>query len=231
MKFIARAFFVATCFFSAYSAIAEPAYVFARTDTIKAENGELTVPAGRAWKFISLPTVLSCPIGKTCPALYVDGTFRVSDTGRIINGPAEITQQQLNFKPLWVFAGSKVKVGIPDSWVTVQEYVASLDEASSPEQASVPMQGDKPALPVVVAYRQAMLSDSYVAQFTNQSDRLLAVMVTARNPTMKRQETFRLDIPANMTKEIGHIEGWSFVSGDVITVTHAEYAPLVKTIP
>ena len=230
MKFFARIFFAASFFFVAHAALAEPTYVLSRTDTIKAENGELTVPAGRAWKFITLPTVFNCPIGKTCPALYVDGSFKVSDTGNVINGPAEITQQQLNFKPLWVFAGSKVKVGIPNSMVTVQEYVASLDNSSTPAD-SAPMSAGKPELPVAVTYRQAMLSDSYVAQFTNQSDRLLAIMVTARNPTMGRQQTFRLDIPANMTKEIGHIEGWSFVSGDVITLNHAEYAPLVKTIP
>jgi hypothetical protein len=230
MNFFVRALLAASCFFVVHAAIAEPTLVFSRSVTIKADNGELTVPSGRAWKILSLPTVFNCPVGSTCPALYIEGTFRVSDTGNIINGNAEITGQQLNFKPLWIFAGSKIKVGIPNSMVIVQEYVASLDDANPPPD-TVSMSGGKPDLPIVVTYRAALMGNSYVAAFTNQSNRLLAVMVTARNPSFGRQQTFRLDIAPNATREIGHLEGWKFVSGDVITVTHAEYAPMVKTIP
>ena len=230
MKFIAHLLLAASVFLCIHSAVAEPNLVFSRVSYIATENGEVTVPNGRAWKISSLPLVLSCPVTSSCPALYIDGPFKVGDKGKLINDHTEITQGQLNNKPLWIFAGAKVKLGIPDKKVFIDEYVASLDDdASSPSSAQAELA--KPAIPILFTYRKALLSDGLVATFTNQSDRLLAILVTVRNPSFGRQDSFRLDIPPNRSKEIGHLEGWNFVSGDVITITHAEYAPLIKIIP
>lgn len=75
------------------------------------------------------------------------------------------------------------------------------------------------------------MCNGLVAQFTNQSNRFLAVVVTLTNPSLRQQQVIRLDIAPNQTQEIGHLEGWAFSSGDTILVNHFDYAPLNIRIP
>lgn len=224
MKLILRLFLtLSISLLVLHSAHAESGLVYSRNATINAENGELSVPDGRAWRIPVLPRVFNCPVDKSCPAIYVDGSFKVGDNGRVNNGHAEISAEQLNNKPLWVLPGSKVKIGMASTLVVVQEYAVSFDDAADVQV--------KPNMPIQVTYRASLLGEGYVGVFTNQSSRLLAVMVTAQNPSFGRQQNFRLDVPPNQSREIGHLEGWTFVSGDLITVTHAEYASITTKIP
>lgn len=228
MNFFIRAAVAILVFLGAvHSAIAGgPPLVFSRSAIISAENDDLSVPEGKAWKIPSLPRVFDCPIGKSCPAIYIDGTFKVGDNGNPKNGPANISAEQLNNKPLWIFSGATIKIQIPDMIVAVQEYSADYDNDNS-----APITQYKPALPILVTYRKSLMGNGYVGVFTNQSDRLLAILITAYNPSFGRKQSFRLDIPPNQSREIGHLEGWSFVSGDQIIVAHAEYAPINTRIP
>ena len=230
MNFLTRAAVAALIFLGVvHSAIAGgPPLVFSRGAIISAENGNLSVPDGKAWKIPSLPGVFDCPIGKSCPAIYIDGTFKVGDNGNPKNGPANISSEQLNNKPLWIFSGATIKIQIPNRIVAIQEYVADYDDGST--DPTVQTQG-KPAMPILVTYRASLMGNGYVEVFTNQSGRLLAILVTAYNPSFGRKQSFRLDIPPNQSREIGHLEGWSFVSGDQIIVYHAEYAPINTRIP
>lgn len=82
----------------------------------------------------------------------------------------------------------------------------------------------KPDLPVSVSIRQAMAGPGLVAQFTNQSTRFLSVIATFHNPTTNQEMSIRLDLAPNLKQEIGHLEGWTLSSGDLITVQHNDYA-------
>ena len=89
----------------------------------------------------------------------------------------------------------------------------------------------KAPLPIKVSYRDALLGPGYVAQFRNESPRYLAVVVTVKNPTTGQETSSRLNLPPEQTVEIGHAEGWSFVSGDTIALTHADYREWSGSIP
>lgn len=91
-------------------------------------------------------------------------------------------------------------------------------------------QTKKPEMPISVSTRQALFGAGLVAQFTNNSDRFLAVIATFKNPTTSQQESFRLDLSPKSLKEVGHLEGWTFVSGDEINIQHNDYEPLSRTI-
>ena len=88
----------------------------------------------------------------------------------------------------------------------------------------------KPDMPISVSMREALIGDGLVAQFTNNSNRFIAVVATFTNPTTNQHLTARLDISPNSTKEIGHLEGWTFVSGDQILLEHNDYKPSNVTV-
>lgn len=88
----------------------------------------------------------------------------------------------------------------------------------------------KPDLPVSISYRQAMMGSGLVSQFTNNSDRFLSIVATFQNPTTNQHTILRLDLTPNVTKEIGHMEGWTFSSGDQITMQNNDYEPITMTV-
>lgn len=81
----------------------------------------------------------------------------------------------------------------------------------------------RPELPVEISYREALLGPGLVAVFKNTSSRHLAVVATLYNPTLQKEESYRLDLSPEMSKVVGHSEGWAFASGDVIKLVHSEY--------
>lgn len=81
----------------------------------------------------------------------------------------------------------------------------------------------RPELPIEIHYREALLGPGLVGMFKNTSDRHLAVVTTFYNPTLKKEENYRLDLAPGITKEVGHSEGWAFASGDTIKIVHNEY--------
>ena len=88
----------------------------------------------------------------------------------------------------------------------------------------------KPDIPISVSIREALMGSGLVAQLTNNSDRYIAVVATFTNPTTNQSVTTRIDISPNDTKEIGHLEGWAFASGDQILLEHNDYRPSRITV-
>ncbi len=88
-----------------------------------------------------------------------------------------------------------------------------------------------PQLPISVGYRSALMGSGLVGQFKNNSSRYLTVIMSAYNPSLNQSKNFRLDIAPNETKEIGHMEGWVFASGDIVTISHDEYKTAEFKIP
>lgn len=88
----------------------------------------------------------------------------------------------------------------------------------------------KPEMPISISVRQAIIGAGLVAQITNHSDKFLAVVATFENPTMNQKKSFRLDLSPKSGKEVGHLEGWTFATGDKVLIKHNDYEALNKTI-
>jgi len=99
------------------------------------------------------------------------------------------------------------------------------------EKAAARVEQSKPDLPIALAYRAAITGPGLVVSLKNTSNRSLAVLMTVANATTKQEKTFRLDISPQQTTEVGHLEGWTFASGDSVKVVHAEYKPLLRKLP
>jgi hypothetical protein len=89
----------------------------------------------------------------------------------------------------------------------------------------------RPDLPVEITYREALLGPGLVAAFRNSSDRHLTVVATFYNPTLQKEENYRLDLAPQIIREVGHSEGWAFASGDTIKIVHNEYKTKAVELP
>lgn len=89
----------------------------------------------------------------------------------------------------------------------------------------------RPEMPIEISYRSAILGPGIVAIFKNVSGRHLAVVATFSNPTLKKTQSYRLDLSPNNILEFGHSEGWVFASGDTVGITHNDYKNLNVVIP
>ncbi len=114
--------------------------------------------------------------------------------------------------------------------VNYQNYSAQKAELEK-QQAALEAYQRLPDMPVLVQYRQALMGSGLVASFRNTSPRDLAILATFTNPTLHQSKTFRLDLAPGQTKEVGHLEGWTFSSGDTIKLTHNDYKALEVKLP
>lgn len=189
--------------------------VFSRAAFVSNTGQELSVGDGTAWKISFLPTRF-CQLGQSCPSIIIDGQFKVGDNGETRTGKAALSSQQLGGQPLWIMAGAKVTIPDGVSGIQVQEFIFSL----APE---------KQKIPVAVTFRNSALGNGLVTIYTNQSTEPLILYVTVKNATYA-PKTFRVDLPPNGSRELGHLEGWAFNYGDLITVVmpghENEYEPL-----
>lgn len=84
---------------------------------------------------------------------------------------------------------------------------------------------------VRVSFRKAFLSSGNVAGIANASNQTIAVTANVDRPSSGQTRSFSLTIDPGQTKEIGEREGWSFISGDVITIAQPEHKSLTFTAP
>jgi hypothetical protein len=112
----------------------------------------------------------------------------------------------------WVVLAAIVVAG---TWYTLQQQrVASL-----------------PPLPVKVQFRPALTGPGLVLMVTNDSNRYLSLAATLTNPSLHREQTFRLDAAPHREVSVGHHEGWTLSSGDQITIANNDYQPWKGSIP
>ncbi len=87
-------------------------------------------------------------------------------------------------------------------------------------------------LPVAVTFRKAIGGDSLVAKFTNTSvDQYLAVKVTYSNKSFKDRQAVQIKLGPKQSTERGWAEGWSFQSGETITLESDGYGTMTVTVP
>ena len=89
----------------------------------------------------------------------------------------------------------------------------------------------KPALPIGVTFRPSVGGGSLVAQYRNRSDKYLSIAVTLRNATLDQRKDLTLNLAPGRVVEHGWAEGWTYMSGEVIWVYHADYEPLSVKVP
>jgi len=90
---------------------------------------------------------------------------------------------------------------------------------------------DKPDMPIALKYRESSVGQGYVVGLTNQSNRHLEVVVTARNPTTGEEKKWTLGISPADTEQLGWLEDWAFESGETVVVQHADYKTMRCQIP
>lgn len=89
----------------------------------------------------------------------------------------------------------------------------------------------KPKMPVTVTYRESVVGEGYVVRFQNQTAKYLQVRVRFKNRTLNQEKDGYIDLSPNGSTEIGWMEGWKFVSGETITLSHEDYASASYRIP
>ena len=82
----------------------------------------------------------------------------------------------------------------------------------------------KPALPVKVMQRNALLAGGKVAIFTNTGNKTLSVLVVLENASFEERKRYDLVLSPGEKKEIGGFEGWKVVSGETVSLTSDGYA-------
>ncbi len=82
----------------------------------------------------------------------------------------------------------------------------------------------KPALPVKVMQRNALIAGGKVAVFTNTGNKTLSVLVVLENKSFNERKRYDLVLSPGQTKEIGGFEGWTVVPGETVRLTSDGYA-------
>jgi hypothetical protein len=116
-------------------------------------------------------------------------------------------------------------------WQAEQRKQEEVASAQRKQEEAVRIEQSKPQLPIDVGYRKAVMGPGLVVQLKNNSERDLAVLMTVENPTTNQEKTFRVDVSPKEVSEVGHLEGWTFASGDSIKVIHADYKPWQGKLP
>jgi hypothetical protein len=115
------------------------------------------------------------------------------------------------------FGGSPVDVHLCDEQMTTLRVI--------------PFEPIRPDLPVRVTVRPSAAGGSLVAQYRNDSGKHLALRVRLRNPTLNQSQEVVVNIPPYGVTEHGWAEGWSYRSGERVTVSHADYETADLVVP
>lgn len=105
------------------------------------------------------------------------------------------------------------------------ELKASL-KAEKAENAELKSQlAKKPALPVNMSLRKAMMGPGYVAKFSTTVKDSVPVIVTVKSAALGTTKRFELHLNPITTTELGHAEGATIEKGDTITIENNNFSP------
>jgi hypothetical protein len=80
-----------------------------------------------------------------------------------------------------------------------------------------------PEATVDISFRQAMMGSGAVAVISNTSNENIPIAVSITRQSTGQSKKYDFVMNARSTKEVGHMEGWAFVSGDVIAVSQPNH--------
>ena len=84
-------------------------------------------------------------------------------------------------------------------------------------------------LPLKVTTRPALMGSGKVVVFQNDGGDSLRISITLHNAGNESKQ-YEDVLDPNQMKEIGHLQGWSFIAGDEVAVTSPGYRPQKWTI-
>ena len=80
-----------------------------------------------------------------------------------------------------------------------------------------------PEATVTISFRAAMMGGGSVATIVNTSNDDIPIAVAITRPSNGQSKNYDFVLNGRAVKEIGHAEGWAFVSGDVIAVNQPNH--------
>jgi hypothetical protein len=89
----------------------------------------------------------------------------------------------------------------------------------------------KPDVPIRLGLRPSTLGKGKVVLFKNMLAQPLSVAATFKNTNLNLEKSFRLDFGPDQEKQIGHLEGWQFESGDEITLVNQRFETKHVRVP
>lgn len=88
-----------------------------------------------------------------------------------------------------------------------------------------------PEVAATITFRKAVIANGFVAKITNTDSSTIAISAEIERPTTGQRKTFSATLDANKYKEIGGLEGWAFIQGDVITITQGGHKSKTIVVP
>jgi len=86
-------------------------------------------------------------------------------------------------------------------------------------------------MPVSVLFRAAPSGNGLITFFKNNAPAPVEIGVILSNPITNRRREVNLNIAANGLQSIGEAEGWVFVPGHHVQVTHAQFGTVDYVVP
>lgn len=86
-------------------------------------------------------------------------------------------------------------------------------------------------LPVEVNFHVGEPGTGFVAHFENTSTVTLRLTVEPRRAHTGEYSRLEITVPPESAAELGEKQGWSFRSGDTLTVTSGEFRPVSLAVP
>jgi hypothetical protein len=107
--------------------------------------------------------------------------------------------------------------------------------SESPELPGVAAAGSPranlPEIPIALNFYEVRSGRGYSVQFQNRSQQSLVVDIKLENDAREESREGRLEFGPGEAKEIGFAQGWTIVSGEVVTFSREGYAPKVFVVP
>ncbi len=91
--------------------------------------------------------------------------------------------------------------------------------------------GSRPDMPVKVITRESLVGEGLVAQFHNELPNRIVVYLVLENKEVGDKKEGWLSLEPNGITEIGWLEGWRFLPGETITISHENYKTRHYRIP
>lgn len=88
----------------------------------------------------------------------------------------------------------------------------------------------RPALPVKVSFRPALMGPGLVALFETTTKDSFPILVSIKSKALGNTQQFRLNLNYQNHSSLGHLEGASIEAGDEITVENKNYESMTMVV-